>query len=207
MKRKFTLFLAVALLASVFTACKKDNGDDDDKLDTGLNNQLEYNGTKYALKSGFVTDYGSDEAHYNYDFELADGTFDNEGDSDNSTVEVYFELYSSGSSSFKTGTFQFITATDDDEITDAKFSNKNFFSYGDILIDKNSDMEFDDNEVIEVTGGTVIVSGTARNYTVEFDVSLEDGKKAKGKFSGSFGYYDDRDDDISRLSSKQLRVK
>lgn len=205
MKRNFTLLIAVVLIASVFTGCKKDNGDDE--LDTGSNNQLEYNGTKYPLKTGFVTNYGADENHINYDFIMVDGALGSEGEIENASAAIYLELFSAGTTAFKMGTYQFITVSDDDDYGDAKFLNKNFFADAEIAIDKNGNKQIDDNEFISVVGGTVTVSGTPHKYTVEFDLSLEDNKKAKGKFAGDFTYFDEDDFDFNMSGAIKKQIK
>lgn len=105
------------------------------------------------------------------------------------------------------GTYQFIAVNDDDDYSDEKFLNKNFFSEAEAAIDKNGNKNIDENEFISVVGGSITVFGTPHKHTIEFDLLSEDNKKAKGKFAGDFTYFDEEDFDFNMSGAIKKQIK
>jgi hypothetical protein len=193
-------FLLVLALASVvFISCEKDDDDDDD----GGNNSLTFDGTSYEIKDGMVENYGayspmSEQSHWNYDFYVVDQPLVQvtEGDDTYWDVEaetylyIYSELFSPGTSSFQTGTFTYM---DYEGTTQADIEGKYFFFNAEVAIESDGDdMGYD------AIGGTIKVSGSDYNYTIEYDLQLEGGKTAVGSYSGTFKYEDDSMNPISK---------
>ena len=193
---KFILLLAIS--SAFLMGCEKD--DDDEKSG---NNTVVYNGTTYTIKDGLVNDYGAfdpidqgENTHYNYDFvvvddELVQYTEDGytfwEADTTNASIfYIYAELFSPGTSSFQTGTFTF---KDYEAATAENIDGEFFFTDAYVGFVKYGD----DEEGYEATGGTIKVSGSNLNYTIEYDLTLPNSKTAKGSFSGTFKYDDNRD--------------
>ena len=203
MKTTFSLkFLTLLAFASLFIiSCSKDDDDDDD----ANNNTVVYDGTSYTMVDGLVSDYGSYDpidlgtaSHYNIDFAIVDAVLVQvtEGDytywnpGENTTIWAYAELFSSGTASFQTGTFVFI---DYDTATAESIEGKIFFTDVEVgVISGTSELEF------EATAGTVTVSGSGTNYTISFDITLENGKKLTGGYSGVFKF----EDETSMLKKK-----
>ncbi|WP_205502567.1 hypothetical protein [Rufibacter psychrotolerans] len=183
-------FCLAVLAGFTFVSC---SDDDEEEVSPNTDNKVVYNGTTYSMKSGLVEDYGPSDNHYNYDFYITDGTIttsNNDFEVVNSKIVLFAELLSPGTSEFKTGTFSFVQ-----NYNDAGNENKHVFEDALVVTDTNNDNILDEqDEELGVTGGTVKVSGgNNRNYTVEFDVTLENGKTAKGGYSGTFTYRDERD--------------
>jgi hypothetical protein len=113
-------------------------------------------------------------------------------------VELYAELFSSGTTSFNTGTFTFI---DDDNINSAAdIAGKNFFVSAEIWI------VGDENESFDVTGGTITVSGgTNNNYTIEYDVTFDNGTSVAAKYTGTFTYFNETDGFAPNTSTRKKR--
>ena len=63
-----------------------------------------------------------------------------------------------------------------------------FFKKGKFAIDLNNDgqIESDDDEFLEVTGGTMTLTTSDTFYTVEFNWTLENGVNTVGSFSADF---------------------
>jgi hypothetical protein len=190
----FSLFLASMLL---FTACSKD---DENPEPTAT---FTFGAETVTLTSGEVIDYGTvgfddDPTHWNYDFEMTGST------ASGRDVELYAELFSSGTTSFNTGTFTFI---DDDNINSAAdIAGKNFFVSAEIWIDTNGDEVGDENEYFDVTGGTTTVSGgTNNNYTIEYDVTFDNGTSVAAKYTGTFTYFDETDGFAPNTSTRKKR--
>jgi len=65
-------------------------------------------------------------------------------------------------------------------------AGSNFFALADVYVDFNQDQEFNTSERIDVTGGTLTVSGTSPMYKMDFDLVLENGASVNGTYSGNF---------------------
>lgn len=189
-KVKFIALLATLVL--FFTSCKKDKDDEPATTST-----FAIDGKSFTLTTGFIDDYGSSgvdtDTHYNYDFYMLDGTLNTTtGGYQNIKVALYFELFSPGTTNFKVGKFNFIDS--DDINTDADVANKYYFEYADAYFDLDGDNTDDENEFFEVIGGSITVSGgTNNNYTVDIDVTLNDNKTIKAKFTYTFTVFDETD--------------
>lgn len=183
MKSIFNLkFIVLLAIASAFLmSCEKDDDDDD-----GGSNSIVFDGTSYSIKDGLISDYGAYDTHWNYDFVLVNAALTEvteDGytyfDAPEATFYVYAELFSPGTSSFQTGTFQYMSYDASAEDVDGKY-----YFYDVTVGTRNADGT---NEMdYEATAGTVKVTGSGSNYTIEFDVTVEGGKTVKGSYSGTF---------------------
>lgn len=177
------------LLIGIAVSCKDSDGGDPVPA---LTNAVEYNGKTYNLLDGLIFDYGAfglgtnnNLTHYNYDFAVVNGEIKQVNgvyDEDNVTAGIWVELYSPGTDSFEPGTFTYM---DEKNMTESAIANKYFFKNASFLAVEEQGYTF-----LYVKGGTVKVSGTANNYTLEYDMVLEDGKPLKGSFSRSLKYND-----------------
>jgi hypothetical protein len=196
------LVLSIGFLA---VSCDKDKDNNPNPNGPGATN-TEYNGVKYAIKNGFYQNGGAmdyyfdDEAahktHYNYTMVLTDGNpviKDGKAESMNDgKILIVPTLLSPGTTGFKTGTFEFAKdwVTDmtvmDEAAYDAKYKNKYFVPLAMVFTDTDGDKNWEEENGVAVTEGTFKVSGTAPNYTTEYDLKLTGGKTLKGSFSGNF---------------------
>ncbi|RNI23569.1 hypothetical protein EFB08_18745 [Rufibacter latericius] len=176
-----TLLLCSFLVASC--------GNDDEEEVAPLDNQIEYENNRYALTVGLSFDLGpigfveNSNTHYAQAFIIADTATATQDP--NMYLELY--LFSSGATAFKTGTFEFADLSNEtsEEAAEAKYQGKNFFIESFFYKDANDDQEFDeDTETFSITGGTVTISGTPSNYTIECDVQLENNQGLKAHYSG-----------------------
>ncbi|WP_210489635.1 hypothetical protein [Rufibacter aurantiacus] len=197
MKNSTQTFRLLILLFCSFlvTSCSKD---DDEEVIPPLENQLEYNDVKYDLATVLSVDLGAagfstTETHYGQAFLLSDyvatGT---------AAPKIILQLYmfSKGAASFGSGTFEFADVEQADAET--KYKDKNFFFDSALLIDLNGDEEMDENtETFMIKAGTIKLSGTAGNYNIECDVTLENNKGLLAQYSGVVTpiTIDDDDDD------------
>ena len=163
-----------------------------------VKNEVEYNGTNYNLDQGLIVDYGAeslygdDDTHYDYDFYVSDGDIENNGDEVEEiqgSFAVFTECYSFGDAGFKTGTFTYVDSSNDGSLSDnqleTKYKNKSVFGSA-VYIDTNGNGILSDESPIRATGGTVKVSGSSPDYTIEYDLTLANGKTLKGRRTGSF---------------------
>ena len=216
--KKLTYLLCLAgLLATV--SCKDDDGGEPGPV----SNTFTVDGKNFVAKSGVIEDYGSDGTDvdgdgendfYNYDFYITDANIVQKGDSyeveGNSSMLVYVETYSPSGSSFKPGTFNFSTGENP-----AKGDYMFVAAY--LVLDKNNSGTVGDeilnSDYSEVTAGKVTISGSNRNYTVAFDVTLENNKKLTGSYAGNFAYTDNRSgerapgEDLRMNRGHKLRLK
>lgn len=186
------LLLLLLLTGVFFVACEEEEEKDDEK------NIITYDGLSYTMKDGVLEDYGSgsphvENTHYNYNVVIADAPLKlitgNDGEThwrfgDGSTFGIDIELYSPGTNSFNTGTFNYLDWYDDG-LTQADFDGKYFFADGSVFF-----ISGNTQSVYLVTSGTIKVSGSSLDYSIEFDLIINNGKAIKGNYSGSFKYDD-----------------
>lgn len=195
---------AFFLAGAIFVSC---SSDDEDTAEPEVKKSFTYDEKEYELKSGVINDYGDvdplysyEPTHFNYDFSITDGEYiftEKSENSDydyfelkNASVEVYFELFYPSISTFEAGTFEFIS---EEEITVDKIKNKAFFSHVEVWFDDNGNRKRDEIEDrwIDAVGGTVTIAGSGKNYTLVYELQLENGKTLQGEFTGEFKYLKD----------------
>jgi hypothetical protein len=134
-----------------------------------------YDGNTYPVHSAIQWDYGATGyGSYNLDFEAASAGID--------LVEetgigngFYFELFSPNTT-LASGTYNY-------NDTIGPFT----FDYGEIYL--NWDYDAWSGTYVPATGGTVIITVSGTTYTVEFTLSLIDGKTATGNYTGPAPIY------------------
>ena len=172
--------LCLSFMFFLLVGCGKDESPEDPPLV----NELIINSDTYALNSsvGIITDYGPDGTHYNYDFVITDGTVIADGsdwdiEEDSYTLVIYMELYSLGLDEFKEGTFVY-----------SETNENNYFRNIEVEIDTNGDGKLDDDDnndsTENVTEGSVIVTGSDKDYTLEFNLKYGN-DTVTGRFSSS----------------------
>ncbi|WP_223808778.1 hypothetical protein [Rufibacter hautae] len=162
---------------------------DDDEEVAPLSNQLEYDSRTYDLGMGLTYDFGpfalhSEKTHYAQGILLTDAKSVNQ--KPNIVLRLY--LFNPGTNVPVTGTFEFgdVKNMPSDRAA-AKYRWKNFFLNSGLLLDLNKDQELDpDQEYFEIRNGSITLSGTAPDYTVNCNVILETGKPLKAQFKGTF---------------------
>ncbi|WP_114779208.1 hypothetical protein [Botryobacter ruber] len=187
------------LIVFLSVSCK----DDSEHVSPVLSN-TEYSNAKYTIKNGFIQDGGAVDifldseaehtTHYNYNLILTDGTpvfEDNDVVSMNDgKIVISALLLSPGTAAFKTGVFEYDDWSDhldlEEEDLIARYQNKYFFPLAMVFTDTDGDKNWQEETAALVTGGTIKVSGTAPNYTTEYDLILLGGKTLKGSFAGKF---------------------
>jgi len=197
MKNNTKNLLAALMLCLTFFACKKDKNET--PVATSI---VAYNNANFTLAEGAIFDYGASavygsiNTHINYDFYLTDGKIEYSTTGEISDIKgkiaVYAELFSAGiTGGFKTGTYNYIDETGDANLTAAqlktKYENKQFFSYGFIVVgNDNINTSLGNAAEIEVKSGTIKVNGVSPNYSLEFDLLLTNDKTFKGTYNGKF---------------------
>jgi hypothetical protein len=178
----------------LFASCEK-NEITDLEIST-----LEYNNKKHNLESGGIlksqttTMFGTTPTHKNYDFYTTDGEFvtNSAGEFLNisGSVVAFAELNSPNTTEFQTGVFQYIDSSEDfklsEETLKAKYDGKSFFTYAYIIAESKNNALLNFSNKIDVMSGTITVSGSKPNYTIEYMLVLENGKTASGKYSKGF---------------------
>lgn len=169
--KKIFLTLSIASLL-IFSSC----GNDDSTQD--IINELFFDGTSLVGEEGIAVDRGQEENHYELSFAISDGNINYNASSGGfqfSTSSKFifsFGARSLGSSQFSAGTFEFRSVID--AVPDA-----NYFFSG-VLVD------IDNSNTHSVTDGTITISGSSPDYTLQFDVTFTDGKTLTGAFVGTF---------------------
>jgi hypothetical protein len=191
MKTKNLMLILLAIVVSI-ASCKPERNDPPE-------NTIEYNSTIYNITNGAFIDHGSSnyygtaDTHYDNDFYITDGAFvyNNTGEITDANGKIVIAAYLSsyGTSSFKTGTYTFIDDANDSSLTDAqtksKYENKYFFTEAIVAISDNNSSLVNANPIF-VTSGTIIVEGTKPNYTLKYDLILDNGNTVKGMYNGTF---------------------
>lgn len=178
-----------------FTSCSKD-----DENEVQTSNALVVDATTYTLAKGAYIDYqntilyGTTNTHYNYEFLTTDGIFvvnsANELEDVKGKIAVYVDLYSAGATSFKAGTYTFVSGANVATLTDAqlktKYENKNVCQYGFVVIGTIANASLGNVTEIDVKSGSVTIEGTRPNFKIIYDLELENNKTVKASYSGAF---------------------
>ncbi|UII27545.1 hypothetical protein LVD15_03685 [Fulvivirga maritima] len=176
--------------------------DDDSKEGPEVTNSFMYNSNTYEVKDASITDYGADrvEGHdyYYYEFSLTNGSYELVEDSvdpdyfyfqvKGGTYDVNLDLYYPSASVFGPGEYVFAS---EEMISDGSIINTPFIDWAEIRLDLNNDGIYDGDETIAAVGGSVEVTGSDKEYTLFFELNLEDGRTLSGSFSGEFKYVKD----------------
>jgi len=178
---------ALIMTGLVFTSCKKD----DDKpaastpvVTTG-SGTMNYDGTSVKLSYGNVTNYGLWDSEvagvFNLDLDiLSEGiTIVNDTTIVGSGYYIYFEILTSTDGAFTAGTYNLVTGPEEP-------SNAFEISYADVTTDFNGPNE----DYVPFSSLQLTISGTAPNYTLSFNGTLENQKTVSGTFSGKTEFTD-----------------
>jgi len=123
---------------------------------------------------GEETDFQS-ATHFGTVFRLSDGTYDSTTSAFNDAeILIRTELFSSGGSTFRRGTFEFIEETELNG-QPSFASGKNFFS--DLVVEYQG-------ETSRATAGTIAIAGTSPDWIISFDITIGVSTTLKGAYSG-----------------------
>jgi len=169
MKKLLTFKVVLIVLAFLVFSCK-------DKDPVAKKNAFTYDGVTYDLSNGWLLGYGAnaDSVSSDYDITLYSSglSIDSLGDFTGTGHMVYLDLNVSGTGSFVPGTFTW---------SDTRSANT--IVYGDFTLD------IDTGAVTSGTsgsfnGGTVTVEVSGSTYTVDFKMTMANGKTVEGYYSG-----------------------
>lgn len=180
------------LLTASLSSCKEYDTEIAPAPAAVITNSVELNGKAYNFVDGLIFDYGpfflgSRYTHYNYDIAIVDAEInlnDEEYDYTKASAVLWVDLFSPGTTGFKTGTFHFI---DKASMTESNTATKYFFNFAFFGASEGNGYTY-----LEATGGSIKVSGTANNYTLVYDLILSNGKSLKGSFKSNLKYADYR---------------
>ncbi len=174
-------FTAVLLLTGLFfMSC---GSDDDGDAQPDVSGTVTFDGTSFQITKGYVTDFGNDGTHYNFDFEITDGSVTSSPTnfSASGSFYGYIELFSPGTNNFSTGTFSYL------EFSETPEDNEFYFNSASVLLDSDENGILDlTDDGYQVTDGTVIVTGEPNNYTLQYDLTFTGGRALEGTVSGNF---------------------
>ena len=136
-----------------------------------------------------------DDNHSNSEFSLTDGEFYSTqvvlfGNLDliwrarDAKFWFYADMYSPGTDAFRAGTFTYMPPSTDED--DPSLSQQFFFKDGRFAFDLDENGDFEDDEYLDVTGGTITLSDQTADYTFSLELTLENGKTIAGTYSGNF---------------------
>jgi len=172
MKKLFQLaFLICSILGFTVLISCGDDGEDG----SNPNGNTEFDFGDYNISGGAVYDYGDDGTHYNYDFDLFDGTLDTSEDTFSGTLFLYVELFSLGTTGFQDGIFEYYGGTDFSDVEE-----KNYFTTLRLSYDGNdngrlysTNDEFEEDITLIPSSGSITVSDNGNNnFTLAFNLEM-----------------------------------
>lgn len=194
MNIKTRTIIFILTLLNLFS-CKKDNSNS-----TLTNNNVAYNNLEYKITKRIFINYGAScyygntNTHFNYDFFTTDGTFISDTNGNLLDVKggivVYAYLESFAKDSFKTGIYNYVDSSNDAELNDSqlktKYENKSFIMDAYVITGKNASESLSTGKQISVKSGTITVAGVQPNFTIIYDLVLQNNKTVKGSYYGQF---------------------
>ena len=158
--------------------------------------RLEVNELRFPLKSALGDIWGVEGDHYSVDFTITNGKFlvtptEIDGTTHSLLVPVeasatiYVELYSPGKA-FSFGTYSYSPFGSGGGV----LAGNAYFDSAYVGMDINESGDIEANENFRVIGGTFDFAGTLPDIELNFSVSLENGMKAEGHYTGLFDFAD-----------------
>lgn len=197
---KYIKFTALFLVGSIMLSCTEE-----EDLKPTATNSFTYSGNEYPLNDGYITEPGNrdplnrpddvDASHYALFFHITDGVYEITPDPNNPVVGdvdhvnakyvLYLPLYYSSTSTFGNGEFTYVN---EETATRDEIKNKSVFADASVWFDENGDGDWTYYEALKAVDGTVTAEGKDRNYTLFFELQLEDGRTLKGSYTAEFKY-------------------
>ncbi len=183
----FTFILATSILS-----CSSDSNS------SSGGNQINVAGANYRITDAKAVDNFNfySQTHSEFNFVLASSPIDVTAipgsvfgyTTANAKFSMNLSIAALGAT-FQNGVYQF------DENFDFEQPNFNFFDGLTIFIDGNQDGEFNNpqqDKLLFATAGTVTVSGTAPNYVLAFNVTLNNNQTLNFTYNQGFAYINNR---------------
>ena len=195
-KRKLTLLCAFLLGMMGLISCSNDEAEAPNEAADP--NEVRYARTSYILQQGLLNFIISNDNYHNTDVVLTDGSLNvtsiNLGGflaeqwyPENYSISLDFSLYAPPGETFPTGRYAFGGLREDDVRDDPAKAGGRYHAASFITLDTNGNKDWDDPDTdIAVTGGFVEVAGAYPDYTLTFDLQLEDGNKVQGSYQGEY---------------------
>ncbi|MFD2514770.1 hypothetical protein ACFSRY_12920, partial [Pontibacter locisalis] len=162
MKKLLYPFFALGLLAMV--SCQKEEIEPLPQPERTAT----IDGASYTLNKGAIIDNGVYGGRYEKTFILSDAEIDIKNPTKGSSIYIFASLTAPGTV-FSTGTFiPTILRIDGkyEDVTGKHLANQLY-----VKVDSNGDSKIDENDILlPAKTGTMKVSGTSPNYTVDIDV-------------------------------------
>lgn len=181
MRKTYHYFTGLILINMGFACCAVD-----DSQDPILTNHLKIDAIDYELSSGVLQNYGSGGSYEGVNLDLMlfsrnlSISTDGEETLTGSGEIIYFELFTSNSTSLDNGDYTFHNTPPYPIGT---------FSYGIYAIGWDSDENVEEG-IVEITSGTVSVNKKGDEYEITLACKDAEGKDVTGYFKGRLQYYD-----------------
>ena len=195
-KRKPALLCAFLLCLMGMSSCSDDEAEASDEA-VGIN-EIRYAEAAYTLEQGLLNFIISNDNYHNTDIVLTDGSLNvtsiNLGGflaaqwyPENYGISLDFSLYAPPGETLPPGRYAFGGLREDDVRDDPAKAGGRYHAASFITLDTNGNKDWDDPDTdIAVTGGYVEVAGAYPDYTLTFDLLLEDGNRVQGSYQGEY---------------------
>jgi len=169
MKRHYIAIIGVLIFGILFNSCKKE--------DKEPSNSFRYDGTNYSLDKGYLENWGVN-TNGSYDFDVYLGSSNIQYSASNEEFlgigdVLYLDLNTSSANGLVNGTYNYS-------------SDRNAFTFVDGVVGIDVDLsDVENEEFVEVVGGTIEVLVDGNTYTLEFDLTTESNTKITGRYKGT----------------------
>jgi hypothetical protein len=194
MKKKKIIWLfpliITGLLFVLSNSCKKDKDDNEE-----TKNHFKVGGEYTELGDGVLLYYGEDDWYEGYNFDLYLVSTGIEGDAEGCTgsgVLIYYELFSSSSTSLANGDYLF---DDQSDICPEGTFDEAFYSL-------DYDCENDEGSSVEFVSGKLVVNKSGSDYILNISGKDEYGNNITGYYKGPLTKYDEKK--AAELKSRKL---
>lgn len=160
---------------------------------------LRYAGAVYQPTNGISDVIVDSHGHYRVDVQVSDGRFQIGTYSLFGILYTYWfavgdsvlftaDLYGASRTALTPGRYEFAEVP---RIRNEELNGQSVFSQSVFGLDFNGDGDVDDNERLDVVGGSIDVSGSdAASLVLEIDVLLVDGQRVQGRYAQGFELVD-----------------
>jgi len=170
---KLILLAIVVSLAGV--SCSSDDNNNNNGSST---NSMNIDGVEFEISTAFLQGYGESDVDGSYDWDVylfGEGLTVNNQDLDGSGAYLYLDLNTNNPDGLRAGTYTY-----------SPNNEREVFTWVDIEACQNSEGDNCQSGFVSPENGTVVITGSGSNTTIEVTVTDNNGATITANYTGGF---------------------